>query len=136
MLEFAPASLPEIDDVDIVDLRGLSPSRVDEYMALARTSHAFAWRVPHNVGQEIATWFRRLRIGEQARCHIPSYGVRFFADSQLVLEASLCWECNNAFGSIGTSELSFSFDAESPEARALLSLVKRSLPARALSRGR
>ena len=31
----------------------------------------------------------------QMRCHMPPYGVRFYAGDHLITEATICWRCNN-----------------------------------------
>ncbi len=36
-------------------------------------------------------------------CHNPVYALRFYSDEDLVLETSLCWECDNCFLADGSS---------------------------------
>ncbi len=120
-----PSSLPTIDAVEIVDLRGVRVNHrvVDEYMANARA--APTWRLDGSDAQRIATLWRSLPAGEQARCHIPPFGFRFFAAGHVVAEASVCWQCNNLSGTAGDRRLFFEFDSSAPPARELLAAAER-----------
>jgi hypothetical protein len=118
-----PSSLPEIDKVELVDLRRVEMSIASEYMAKART--APRWSVAGDEAKLIASLFRELSAGEQMRCHVPPFGFRFFAGGKRVAEASVCWQCNNIFGTIGDQKLSFEFDGSSPVATRLLAEAQR-----------
>lgn len=118
-----PSSLPEIDAVEIVDLRGIDANRVDEHMANAHA--APAWRVVRLEAQSIAALWRSLPAGEQMRCHVPPFGFRFIFAGKLVAEASVCWRCNNLFGTVHGRKLFFEFDSSEPPARLLLSEAVR-----------
>ena len=78
--------------------------------------------------ERIASLWRQLPPGEPARCHIPPYGLRFWQAGKKVIEASLCWECNNAYGYSGRQTLWFTFDAKAPVSVALLMQLRHVLP--------
>lgn len=82
------------------------------------------------VGSEanrIAALWRALPEAEQMRCHVPPFGLRFFAGGELVCEASICWECNNVFGQAGADEMFFEFDGSSAASRELLKACESAL---------
>lgn len=120
-----PSSLPGIDAVEVVSLRGLNPNRVSEYMAVAKDAR---WvRLVGSEAKRIAEMWRALPDGEQARCHVPPFGLRFFAGSKLVCEASICWQCNNIFGRAGADEDFFEFDGSLTASRELLTACEVAL---------
>jgi hypothetical protein len=49
--------------------------------------------------QLLALWTGTLRDdeGQQAHCHYPIHGLRFFCGESVLYETSLCWVCNNYF---------------------------------------
>lgn len=116
-----PEGLPAVELVEVVLLRGLAPQHVSDFMREAE--HAPRVVVGGRDAQRAAELWRALPPGEQARCHVPSYGLRFFFSGVLVVEASVCWECNNAFGRDPDGEIHFEFDATAPTARELLQTV-------------
>jgi hypothetical protein len=125
--QYQPCGLPDIDGAEVVLLQGIGPSRVSGYMGAAE--HA-----PHVVlsdtdAQLAARLWRNLPGGAQDRCHVPTYGVRFMRAGAPILQASICWECNNAFGSDLLGELHFEFDASAAIAQQLLQLFQAVLPA-------
>ena len=79
--------------------------------------------------QRIADLWRQLEAAEPARCHMPPYGLRFWRAGKKVVEASLCWECNNAYGYLGRREIWFTFDAGAPVSVSLLMQLRHVLPA-------
>lgn len=125
-IDYDPSTLREVDTVEIIDLRAVEPPRVSEYMTAAVASSGV--RVVDAVAQEIAALFRALPPGEMMRCHTPPYGVRFYARGAVVLEVSLCWQCNNAFGRAGAASIDFVFDGNAPPSRALLARITEILP--------
>jgi hypothetical protein len=46
-----------------------------------------------------------------------------------VVEASLCWQCNNAYGYIDDGKLTFAFDARAAISEALYTCLSEVLPA-------
>jgi len=120
-----PSSLPRIDAVEVVSLRGLKPKRVIEYMAAAKEARRV--RVVGAEAQRIAEMWRALPGAEQMRCHVPPFGLRFFAGNELICEASICWRCNNIFGQAGADEVFFEFDGSLAASRELLKACERAL---------
>lgn len=120
-IDYDPSTLREIDAVEIIDLRGLEPPRVAEYMTAAVGRSGT--RVVGEVAQEIAALFRTLPPGEMMRCHVPPYGVRFYARGAVALELSLCWQCNNAFGRAGAASIDLVFDGDAAASRALFARI-------------
>src|SRR5688500_3947979 len=123
MQSVAPSSLPPVDAVEVVDLRGIDADRVDRYMEAAASAPMV--RVVGIEAERIATLWRALPAGEQSRCHIPPFGLRLYANGALLAQASICWQCNNIFGNAGTEELFFAFDALQPKSRELLAECER-----------
>lgn len=123
-----PSSLPPIDEVAIFPLRGIEPNRVSEYMH--HLAGAPSVRPDGAAAQEIASLWRALPPGEMMRCHTPPFGVRFSAAGRVVVEASLCWRCNNAFGFVGGRQISFVFDGAAEVSRKLLARFDELLPGR------
>jgi hypothetical protein len=123
-------SLPEVDGVDVVILDESIPARAPPgtrgmLAYVLGASDAPYIRLGVNYAQVIARLWRELVRGEEARCHTPPFGLRFYARGSMILQASICWECSNIYGFAGASELHTSFAADTPSARALLSMLKR-----------
>ena len=118
-----PSSLPPIDAVDVVDLSDVDADRVEEYMDAA--ANAPSIRVSGAEATRIAALWRELPPGEQARCHIPPFGLRFYSGGRLISRGSICWRCNNIFGDAGDEHLFFAFDASQPTSRELLAECER-----------
>jgi len=122
---YEPTSLPKIDAVEIVDIRGLDANRVSQYMLIA--GNAPYVRREGESAQPFADAWRNLLAGESVRCHVPPIGLRFFVDGTIHTEASVCWRCNNLFGMQNGIEISYAFDAESAPAQKLLSLSQEAI---------
>lgn len=125
MATITPSSLPGIDAVEVVSLRGLYPDRVNEYMAAAKEARRV--RLVGSEAERIAQIWRALPEAEQKRCHGPPFGLRFFAGNELVCEASICWRCNNIFGQASADEIFFEFDGSLALSRELLKACESSL---------
>jgi hypothetical protein len=124
MTTLTPSSLPPVDAVEVVDLAGVAAAGVRDYMDAA--ADAPSVRVSGTEAQRIAELWRELPAGEQARCHIPPFGLRFYCGGgRLVGRASICWQCNNIFGDAGGQDLFFEFDASLPGSRQLLAECER-----------
>ena len=96
---YGASSLPPITSVDVVSLRGIPSNQVSDYMLEARDSPGV--RLTGEAAQAIASLWRRLPPRTQMRCHIPPYGLRFRSEETVILQASICWKCNNIFGTFG-----------------------------------
>lgn len=125
---YDPTQLPEIDQVEVLTLG----FEFGEESTLSRLStgwdgfpiHLATIVVDPRVVTAIADLWRTLPTDEQARCHIPAYGVRFFADNIMILQASICWECNNIWMLIGEERTSYHFNGQSEPAQRLLRLLR------------
>lgn len=125
--KYEPASLPQVDLVEIVDVSRCDRS-ADGFFAAAASSPCA--QLSRNDGEAATALWRTLPLGEPMRCHLPPYLIRFHRGGALVLEASLCWRCNNASGRTNSGErFGFAFDGKSDPARELLALLRRVLPA-------
>jgi hypothetical protein len=102
-------SLPPIISVDVVNLRGILPNHVDQYMQNAINAPSVTLHGAD--AQLIANLWRSMPPGEQSRCHTPPYGVRFRVADRIVCEASICWECENIFGNSEGKDLHYKFNA-------------------------
>ncbi len=121
-MDYEVSQLHEIDAVEIVDLRGVLGNRVSTFMREA-VAAPFV-RLEGEGAQNVARLWRLLPPGEAMRCHVPSIGLRFYRDETLLLQASLCWDCNNIFIDYGSRELFYAFDANSADAQELLRLME------------
>ena len=115
----SPSSLPPITSVEVVKLAGSSVARVNFYME--DTAGLPSVTLHGAAAQRIADLWRSLPPGEQSRCHIPPYGVRFRAGADLVCVASICWQCDNIYGRATGVDVHYEFDSGSPVAQQLLS---------------
>ncbi len=122
-MDFSPKQLSEIDAVDVVNLKDVDPDRVSEYMPNAiNAPHV---QLTDESAQQIANLWRQLPSGAFARCHIPPFGLRFYRDGELQLQASICWQCDNIFGDAQGNGFSCSFDAQHETSQKLLALCKQ-----------
>lgn len=121
----SPALLPPITSVEVVSLRNIDADRVDQYLASA--THAPSVMLYGADAQRIAGLWRSLPPGEQARCHVPHFGLRFYADEKILCEASICWKCNNVFGAVGGQQFHYEFEANHPTSIELLAELDRAL---------
>lgn len=106
-----------------MELATIDANHVDQYMQNA--SDAPRVTLLGAAVLHVADLWRRLPPGDQARCHIPPYGLRFFSDDHLVCEASICWACNNIFGVADGRKIHYAFDAEHSVSQELLAEINR-----------
>lgn len=122
---YRPNDLPEIDGVDVIGLRGSDPPRVAEYM---RHVDRCAWvRLDGDAAGAVADLWRQLPVGEAMRCHVPPFGLRFWRAGVVVVEASICWSCNNVYGYQDGVPVAFEFDGQSQAAQALLTTLREAM---------
>jgi hypothetical protein len=124
-MTLVPSSLPNVDAVEVVSLRGLNANRVNEYMLAAKNARRMRLTGPE--AERIAEIWRALPEGEQMRCHCPPFGLRFFSADRLICEASICWKCNNIFGHAGADDVFFAFDGLLSSSRELLKACENAL---------
>lgn len=119
-MSYSPGELQDIDSVRVSQIIGadLEVDRVTDYLLFLDDLPSVSLVAAE--AKSIADLWRRLPPGGQDRCHLPPYGVQFFSDGTLLLAASVCWECNNIFGSVAGEGIHYEFSAESPAAEALL----------------
>lgn len=117
MDESLPASLPLVTAVDVVDLNGLSPNHVSQFMECATDAPAVT--LLGGDAERIARLWRELPPGMQSRCHSPPYGFRFYSDGREVCRASVCWDCDNIFGDADGQPFHYEFDSRSQAAVSL-----------------
>lgn len=61
-------------------------------------------------------------------CHEPGFGLRFYADEELVFEATVCFECSNFRVEPGWAGSFPGFDTTTPESRKLLQRLVELVP--------
>lgn len=74
---YAPERLAEIDAVEVVNLNELYSNQSKDYIKTAKDAQCI--RVAGETAQQIAQLWRQLPPDEQMRCHIPPFGLRFYA---------------------------------------------------------
>jgi hypothetical protein len=119
---YAPSQLPNIDAVELVDLKGLQPNLVSEYMRIAKNAPFV--RVEGETAQRIAHLWRQLPPEGQMRCHIPPFGLRFYVENKLLVQGSVCWQCNNIYAEENGENLLYEFDAQHPHSQQLFALLQ------------
>ncbi|HLO86169.1 MAG TPA: hypothetical protein VK203_14330 [Nostocaceae cyanobacterium] len=81
-------------------------------------------RVKGETAQQIARLWRQLPPDEQMRCHIPPFGLRFYIGNKLLVQGSVCWQCNNIYVEENGEDLVYEFDAQHPHSQQLLALLQ------------
>ncbi len=122
MIDTVIPKLPNIDVVEVLDLGGEFPSISCGFINSSRNT-----KIEGELAQTIANLFRQLTPGESARCHTPPFGLRFYFNKQLVLQASICWECDNMYIWKDDNRLLYGLNLQQPSSKHLLALLKDSL---------
>ena len=120
--QYSPESLIAPTTVHVVNLEGIYPNRVDLYMREA--ANAPMVTLTGASAAAVARLWRQLPKGEQSRCHIPPFGLRFLLDDKVYCQASICWKCDNIFGEIDGQPFAYDFDSQHAVSQSLLSEVK------------
>ena len=118
-----PTSInPSFDAIEVVDLSDFDAPRPSSTMEEAAGRSG----VPLSKAEvaRAAALLESLPHAETMRCHIPPYGLRFLRGGHPVGAVSICWECNNIFGTFPNGEADRSFDGSSAPARELLALCR------------
>jgi hypothetical protein len=126
MTTITPSSLPPVDVVEIADLAGVG-IRINDVSHMAAATDARCVQLQGASADRIAELWRNLQPGEQMRCHIPPFGLRFYSSDKLIYEASICWRCNNVHGQANGEKIFFEFDGSAPGARQLLAACEQVL---------
>jgi hypothetical protein len=71
--------------------------------------------------------FCALELGTSARCHMPHWGLALYRGEELLLTATLCYQCNNAYVSTAEGTELRAFDARDATAYELRSVLERHL---------
>jgi hypothetical protein len=121
-MNYAPSQLPDIDVVELVDFRGLPPTIVDGSGVIPKNVPYV--RIKKETAQKIAYLWRQLPPGEQMRCHYPPFGLRFYMGNKLLVQGSVCWECNNIFAQENGKKMIYEFYAQHPHSRQLFALLQ------------
>jgi hypothetical protein len=121
---YLPITLPPITAVEIVILDGVPAPLVDVFH---RMEGYRRMTLLGDQAQRIADLWRSLPPGEQSRCHIPPYGLRFFSADRVVCQASLCWQCNNVYGDADGQHWHFEFDGRHATSQELLTEIRRAI---------
>ena len=59
------------------------------------------------------------------------HSMPFFADRQVICEASICWLCSNIYSRAGEDAMYFDLKGDSAESRELLKVCEKALDERA-----
>ena len=121
-MDYEPSLLPDIDAVELIDLKGIQLHRVKEYMRAKDTPYV---RVIGETAQQIAHLWRQLPPDQQMRCHIPPFGLRFYVGNKLLVQGSICWECNNIWVEENGEDLVYTFDGGHQYSRQLFGLLQK-----------
>jgi hypothetical protein len=115
-----PSTLGSVDRIDVVAIsRDARVGSVNGFLQSDAVTSEVSLVDREDVERVAALW-RSLPAGEQARCHTPPFGLRFWLADRKVLQASICWDCNNVYGYVGTLPIYFPFDAKAPVSVSLL----------------
>ena len=117
---YAPSQLPDIDAVELVDLRTLHLGSV----CMSIVKNAPFVQVKGETAQQIAHLWRYLPPDEQMRCHNPPFGLRFYMDNKFLVQGSVCWECNNIHAEENGKNLLYEFEAQHPHSQELFALLQ------------
>lgn len=128
-MQFEPSQLELVDRVEVVTV---SQNSNWDFVNAASATKGVVFTQDDSA--RAAALFRALPSGEQARCHIPPYILRFIANGQRVAEFSMCWQCNNAHGKCGADQAYFEFNGASAPAKALYEHIRTALARATLTR--
>ena len=120
--------LREVTALEVVDLRGIHPNNVSQYMRAARDRPGV--RVVGEHAERVLNLYLELPPGHGSRCHTPPYGLRMFREDRMVCEVSICWECDNIFGVANGQSVFIEFDSASSTAQKLLAELRRAVEER------
>lgn len=86
------------------------------------------------VGEEAekiaSLWQDQSFFPNSAICHNPGYAIKFYAQGELKIYATLCWECDNIEFITPKLEKLVAFDARGDNGQQLLRLFEGSFPER------
>lgn len=119
---YLPTQLPYIDTIEVFVLGERLSDSYGKFFAIkfpttsgdryGKFLVSSSTRVTGELADKIAKLWRHLPAGQQARCHLPPLGLQFFANQSLILEASICWQCNNIWITMNGETLVYEFDVD------------------------
>lgn len=128
---YNPALLPQVEKVVILNLGDNLQDSTSEYVrrgGLSLGTQTFPIyaivEAESNEASEIAEMWRQLPQAEQARCHVPPYGLRFYGGGRMIVEASVCWQCNNIWTREEGGKSFYTFDASAEVSQRLLEKLR------------
>ena len=82
--------LPPVDKVELIEIGSTAEGGDIRSIAATKT-------IEGRQAQAIATMWRSQTFdyGYSATCHNPPYAIKFYSRGNVVLYASICWECHN-----------------------------------------
>lgn len=119
--------LPPVEQVEVLRLGRVRVHGMSIPQDVSRMESDCCVRVEGEAAQTIAALWRQLPPGREERCHIPAFALRFLAGDEVVLEASLCWRCNNIWIIERGARKYASFDANAPVSKQLLQLLEEAV---------
>lgn len=122
-----PIKLHSIDTVEVLALA--SRGSVSSGSFLKITSEGFPITMSTIISDALSVnaivdLWHTLPEYEQDRCHFPPYGLRFISQESIVLEASICWKCNNIWTKSPEKRSSYNFHGASEPAQKLLKILQ------------
>lgn len=123
---YDPSSLPTIDSLDVLVL-SFFPSNSEHDFLRKRDGFPIlmSTRVTDSrVVDSVAQLWRDLPSHEQSRCHTPPFGIRFHMADTVILEASICWHCDNIWIVENDEFKGYEFAAHSHPSQTLLRLLR------------
>jgi hypothetical protein len=125
---YSPPTLPEVQSVEIVRASNVYAARLNDYM---KNHESPGVVLEGQAAAEIAALWRELPSlpeGQQGRCHVPPFGIRFFTRSGVAVQGTICWKCNNIYGDELGRDIFYIFDGQHPQSRLLLQELSRHFP--------
>jgi hypothetical protein len=114
------STLPPIDSVEVLVISGdYEPSR----RGASIPGNTVA-KLTGELAQQVAQLWRSLPDGEQMRCHNPRHGLRFYCGESVLLEAAICFECNNISIIANGRHEWVAFDGQAPSSQRLLAMIR------------
>jgi hypothetical protein len=127
-MTYVPTQLPGVDTVEVLVLSEEtddSPTQLLDIVKWQKFPVSFSIEVSGDVAQEIANLWRHLPPDEQMRCHLPPFGLRFYAKRMLLLESSICWQCNNIWIKMNGKNATYTFDGSHEVSQKLLATLAK-----------
>lgn len=118
-LQHVPMTLGPVDCIDVMAIASdATVGSVNDFVRSSAVIGKVTLVDEVDVARIAALW-RALPPGESARCHTPPFALRFWLKGECVLEASVCWACDNVYGYASDRPIHFAFDSKSSVAHSL-----------------